>query len=236
MRPRAPRPTRRLARRLELPIGDAEDAEVRRAVTGHRSVAVDPDPRRGTTVLDVAEPSAAASCPPAPVLRVLHEVVERRHDFLADLVPFLRRGVREDLTLVVDRIAVTRMDGEAEAVGARQLAERMRARVRGGDMAADVVGGCSFGSESGRDEAAAGQRDDTPTELAEEAATAGPRSDAPLRALERRQLTRRSGTSSIRRSARSINPSTCSRLFTVPFARTTPAASITSRNGVPGTS
>ena len=93
----------------------------------------------------------------------------------------------------------------------------MRARIGRRDVAADVVRRRPFRGERGRDHPSAGQRDDAPAELAEETATAGARGDAPLRAFERGQLARRSGTSSILRSARSINPSTCSRLFTVPF-------------------
>ena len=128
------------------------------------------------------------------------------------------------------------MDGEPEAVCPRQLAQRMRARLGRRDVTADMVRRGPFRGERGRDHPSAGQHDDAPAELAEEAATARARGDAPLRAFERGQLARRSGTSSILRSARSINPSTCSRLFTVPLARTTPERSKTSTNGVPGTS
>src|SRR5205823_2803476 len=142
----------------------------------------------------------------------------------------LLRSRRVQVPLVVDGIAVLGMDRVAPSIDPRVRRERMRTRPRRVGVAAERVVASlgAAGIERGRHERPAREGNGSAPQQAEEGPPAGPAREllgGPLDLLVQDHRTPATAASSARCRAVSTNPSSCSRLLTVPLARTTPRAS-----------
>jgi len=169
-RPR--RPERELlAPRVQVAVADAEDFLAPEAVAGHRGVAVDPLSGVRAAVIDRAYSATAAPRPPTALPWLVYRRVPFAHDVFAHSTAFLA-SLGVDLSFVVDRIPVLRVQGVAEFVDATIWIERMRAGRRRIGVTADVVRLGVLWFQRGGNQRAAGECDYSLTETSDERTTA----------------------------------------------------------------
>ena len=160
-----------LAPRVQVAVADAEDFLAPVAVAGHRGVAVDPPAGVCAAVIDRAYSATAATRPPAALSGLVYRRVPLAHHVLAHTTAFLA-SLGVDLSFVVDRIAVLRVQGVAEFVDATIWIEWMRAgRCRIG-VTADVIGLGVLWFQRGRNQRAAGECNYSLTQPSNERTTA----------------------------------------------------------------